>query len=72
MDARAFAALESLGWTPDLAQVFGDRPAPADFLDRASVYEVYLLTCRAKEAEFGVSLRTLDRFLHTRGTGADE
>jgi len=72
MDARAFTALETLGWTPDLAQVFGDQPAPADFLDRASVYECYLLTCRAKAAEFSVSLRTLDRFLYTRGIGADE
>lgn len=72
MDVRAFAALESLGWTPDLAQVFGDQPAPGDFLDRASVYEVYLGTCSARAAEFGVSLRTLDRFLYTRGTGPDE
>jgi len=72
MDARAFSALESLGWTPDLAQVFGDQPAPADFLDRASVYEVYLRTCRAKASEYGVSLRTLDRFLYTRGTGPGE
>lgn len=72
MDARAFAALESLGWTPDLEQVFGDQPAPPDFLDRASVYEVYLQTCRAKASEFDVSLRTLDRFLYTRGTGAGE
>lgn len=72
MDARAFAALEALGWAPDLAQVFGDQPVPADFLDRASVYELYLNTCRAKASEFGVSLRTLDRFLYTRGTGPDE
>ena len=72
MDARAFAALVSLGWTPDLGQVFCDQPAPADFLDRASVYEVYLYTCRVKAAEHGVSLRTLDRFLYTRGAGPDE
>ena len=72
MDARAFAALESLGWAPDLTQVFGDQPVPADFLDRASVYGAYLDTCAKLAAEFGVSLRTLDRFLSTHGSGSDE
>jgi len=72
MDVRAWSALEALGWAPDLKQVFDDRPAKDDFLNRCSVYELYLGVCRAKAAEFDVSLRTLDRFLYTRGTKSEE
>lgn len=72
MDIRAWSALEALGWAPDLGQVFGDQPVSDDFLDRCSVYEIYLDACRAKAAEFDVGLRTLDRFLYTRGTVAED
>lgn len=72
MDIRAWSALEELGWTPDLEQVFGDQPVASDFLDRCSVYEVYLDVCRAKAAEFDVSLRALDRFLYARGTALED
>jgi hypothetical protein len=67
MDVRAWSALDALGWAPDLQQVFGDQPVKDDYLNRCSVYELYLEACRAKAAEFDVSLRALDRFLYTRG-----
>ena len=70
MDVRAWSALEALGWRPDLEQVFGDQPVPGDFLDRCSVYEVYLDECRKRAAEYDVSLRSLDRFLYVQGVAA--
>lgn len=67
MDIRSWDGLCRHGWTPDLAQVFGDAEPPDDFLNRCAVYELYLDTCRQKAGEFGVSLRTLDRFLYVTG-----
>ena len=63
LDRRVWGALAALGWAPDLEHVFGDR-VPADFLDRCATYDVYRLVCAQKAAEFGVSLRALDRFLY--------
>ena len=65
LDRRAWSALVALGWAPDLEELFGDR-VPADFLDRCVTYEAYRLACAQKAAEFGVSLRALDRFLYMR------
>jgi len=67
MDARAWSALEEVGWAPDLEQVFGDQAPPEDFLDRCATYEIYRDACAKKAAEFDVSLRTLDRFLYIQG-----
>jgi hypothetical protein len=72
MDVRAWSALEALGWAPDLQQVFGDQSVKDDFLNRSSVYELYVEVCRAKAAEFDVNLRTLDRFLYMSGTKNEE
>lgn len=72
MDSRTWSGLEAVGWTPDLGQVFGDQLASPDFLDRCSVYEIYLDVIREKSAKLGVTLRALERFLRDQGVAPDD